>query len=62
MDKYIIDTNILIYFLRGNKKFVDYLRDFVDKGDIFCSLFTKFEIYIGMREQEKEATIYNERF
>lgn len=57
MAKYIVDTNILIYFLRGNKKYVTYLRNFDDRGDIYCSLLTKFEIYIGMRETEKKSTI-----
>lgn len=52
---YIIDTDVLIDILR-DKSLSNSLDNFGNKGQIFCSVLTKTQIFAGIREKEKELT------
>lgn len=59
---YLIDTDILIWVLRGNKKYVDLLLDLKDKEPLSISTITIAEIYKNIYPSEivKTETILNE--
>lgn len=56
MRKILIDTDILINFLRGKKKERDYLISLLEESVMYCSAITVAEIYAGMKEHEHEET------
>lgn len=56
MKKVLIDTDILINFLRGRETARIYLLSLLEDSIIYCSPITVAEIYAGMKEQEKEKT------
>ncbi|NOZ68306.1 MAG: type II toxin-antitoxin system VapC family toxin [Deferribacteres bacterium] len=56
MSNILIDTDIIINFLRGREKAKDFLLSLLDESTLFCSSITVAEIYAGMREHEKQAT------
>jgi tRNA(fMet)-specific endonuclease VapC len=56
MKNIIIDTDILIDFLRGKEKTREFLLSVVEENTLYCSAITVAEIYAGMREVEKEKT------
>lgn len=55
--KYILDSNILIDILKGKQESIALLKTLNEKGEIFCSAITKFEIYSGMSEEDKDKTL-----
>ena len=57
MKRVIIDTDILINFLRGRDKAKDFLLSIVEEADLFCSVITVAEIFAGMKENEREKTV-----
>jgi predicted nucleic acid-binding protein len=57
MNKVLIDTDILINFLRGKKKEKDFLFSLSEDATIYCSAITVAEIYAGMKEHERALTI-----
>jgi len=56
MKRVLVDTDILIDFLRGKERSRDYLISLLEDSTIYCSAITIAEIYAGMKEQEKEKT------
>ncbi len=56
MKKLIVDTDILIDFLRGRIKARKFLSSIVEESVIYCSSITVAEIHAGMRESEREKT------
>ena len=56
MKKILLDTDILINFLRGKETSRKYLLSVVEDSTICCSVITVAEIYAGMKEGEKEKT------
>ena len=56
MSNILVDTDILINFLRGREKAKDYLLSILEESTIYCSAITVAEIYAGMREHEKTKT------
>lgn len=59
---YLIDTDILIWVLRGNKQYVELLLKLKDKGPLSISTITIAEIYknIFPAEMIKTETLLNE--
>jgi len=54
---YLLDTDIMIAFLRGYSPSVDLLTDLVEKGAKFSiSAVTVVEIETGIRSREREKT------
>jgi predicted nucleic acid-binding protein len=52
-DKYLVDTNILIYFLEGEKVAVSFFKKIID-DDIYISLINKIEVLSFPDLSEKE--------
>ena len=53
----ILDTSVLVDYLRGRKPAIDLIKDLRDKGALLVSCeVTVAEVYSGMREHEKLAT------
>ena len=57
MGDYLLDTNILIYQLRGNQTVSKLLLELNQKGALSISTVTRTEILAGMRPQEDTATL-----
>jgi predicted nucleic acid-binding protein len=56
MKKVLVDTDVLIDFLRGNPKAKEYLSALIGDSDIFCSAITVAEICSGIKAGEEERT------
>jgi len=56
MSRVLIDTDILINFLRGDEKTEEILGNLSQEHDALCSAITVGEILAGMRPQEKQKT------
>jgi tRNA(fMet)-specific endonuclease VapC len=56
MRNVVVDTDILISFLRGKERAREFLLSLVEDSTIYCSAITAAEIYAGMKEHEKERT------
>ncbi len=57
MKRVLVDTDILIDFLRGKERSRDYLISLLEDSTIYCSAITIAEIYAGMKEHEREKTM-----
>jgi hypothetical protein len=53
---FLLDTGIIIRYLRGNRKAADLLDFLEDKGRISVSVITYLEILIGCQPREEEST------
>ncbi len=56
MSTILLDTDVLINFLRGNEKSRDFFLSIVDESIICCSAIPVAEIYAGMRLHEAAKT------
>ena len=56
MKKVLVDTDILINFLRGRETAQNYLSSLLEEATIYCSVITVAEIHTGMKEHEREKT------
>ena len=56
MNRILLDTDVLINFLRGQEKTRDYLASVFEKSDMCCSAMTVAEIHAGMKEHERAQT------
>lgn len=56
MKNVLVDTDILINFLRGRETAKKFLALLLEDATIYCSVITVAEIYSGMKEQEKGKT------
>jgi predicted nucleic acid-binding protein len=52
---YLIDTDVLIDYLRGDHRAARFLEDL--KGDLFVSSITVAELYSGVRNVEEERAL-----
>jgi predicted nucleic acid-binding protein len=57
MRKVLVDTDILIDFLRGRESARGFLSARLDDAVIYCSAITVAEIFAGMKEHEREKTV-----
>jgi predicted nucleic acid-binding protein len=57
MKKVLVDTDILIDFLRGKESARDYLRGKLQEAILCCSVIAVAEIYAEMLEKEREKTL-----
>jgi len=54
-DKYVIDTDVLIDYLKGVQAAKDFLlRAESKKNEVFYSVITVIEIYTGLRNEQEE--------
>ena len=56
MRRVLLDTDVLINFLRGKSGARDYLAALINEADLCCSALTVAEIHAGMKEHEREKT------
>jgi predicted nucleic acid-binding protein len=56
MKNVLIDTDILIHFLRGSEKARRTMLSLLEEADLHCSVITVAEIHAGMRPHEREQT------
>lgn len=56
MPDYLIDTNVFIQHLRGEPAVVDFLIALEERGSLYFSVLSEAEVYVGMREDEREQT------
>lgn len=56
MKPVLVDTDVLINFLRGKEKAREFLRLQLESGSIHCSVITVAEIFAGVRPHEQEKT------
>ncbi len=56
MKNILIDTDVLINFLRGKESARDYLISLQDEVTACCSVITVAEIHAGMKEHERPMT------
>ena len=56
MSAIIVDTDILINFLRGKEQARDFFVSQLNEAVLCCSAITVAEIYAGMKEHEKART------
>ena len=52
----LVDTDILIHFLRGRREAKNFLSLLLDQSRILCSAITVAEIFAGIRPGEEEKT------
>lgn len=57
MKNVLVDTDILINFLRGREEAKDFLSSLLEESTIYCSVISVAEIHAGMKEHEREKTI-----
>lgn len=59
---YLIDTDVIIWTLRGNKKYEEFLQDLKNKNDLSISTITIAEIYKNIFPSEivKTENVLNE--
>ncbi|MBK6792111.1 MAG: type II toxin-antitoxin system VapC family toxin [Anaerolineales bacterium] len=56
MSDYLIDTNILILYLRKTAGYYELLDTLAADDALYISAITRLEIIRGMRDREREAT------
>jgi predicted nucleic acid-binding protein len=57
MADYLLDTTVIIDYLRGEKRKVEFVKKLASEGSFLgCCLVNIIEVYAGMREKEREAT------
>jgi len=56
MNTIVLDTDVLINFLRGNEEARDFLQSVLDESVLCCSAITVAELYAGMRPPEAART------
>ncbi len=56
MSKVVLDTDVLIDFLRGREETRGFLHDLADHSVPCCSVISVAEIYAGMRPEETAST------
>ena len=56
MKDVLVDTDILINFLRGKETAGYYLNSLLEDSTVYCSAITIAEIQAGMKDHEKDKT------
>jgi predicted nucleic acid-binding protein len=56
MSDYLLDTNILILYLRKTSGYLELLDTLAADDTLYISAITRLEIIRGMRDREREAT------
>jgi predicted nucleic acid-binding protein len=57
MADYLLDTTVIIDYLRGENRKVKFIKKLASEGSLLgCCLVNIIEVYAGMREREREAT------
>jgi predicted nucleic acid-binding protein len=57
MADFLLDSDVVIWHLRGNARVVELVLALARRGRIGLSAITRAEILLGMREPERELTL-----
>lgn len=57
MSELLLDSGILILHLRNHPGYVALLEQLLDRGSLFISTMTHFEVLQGMKERERKHTL-----
>lgn len=56
MANYLLDSDVLIWILRGRKDSIDLIDELSDGGAPACSVISRYEVEVGMRKKELQST------
>ena len=56
MTEYLLDSDVIIWILRGRPEAVAAVREMHSRGKLGCSSLSVFEVELGMRPGEEELT------
>lgn len=54
--RFLLDTDVLIWHLRGHEPTEELLRELEPEQPLGCSALSVFEVWSGIRAEEEEAT------
>ena len=57
MDKFLVDSDIIIWYLKGRDKEVQLLEELAEKGELFTSVVTIAEIRAGLTKDTKKIIL-----
>ena len=57
MDKFLVDSDIIIWYLKGRDKEVQLLEELSEKGELFTSVVTIAEIRAGLTKDAKKIIL-----
>jgi predicted nucleic acid-binding protein len=57
MADFLLDSDVVIWHLRGHASVVEIVLDLARKGRLGLSAITRAEVLLGMREPERKATL-----
>lgn len=57
MASFLLDSDVVIWHLRGRASVVELVLDLARKGRLGLSAISRAEILLGMREKERELTL-----
>ena len=53
---FLIDSDVLIWHLRGNQSVVEHVQTLADRGEILVCAVSRAEVLLGMRQGEETTT------
>ncbi len=56
MAEYLLDSDVLIWILRGKLEALSAVRDLRSRGTVGCSALSVFEVELGMKRGEEDRT------
>ncbi len=56
MSKYLLDSDIIIWHLRGRKEITEMLKDLQRSGLPACSAISVLEVQLGVKTKDEEGT------
>jgi len=54
VDKYLVDSDVVIWFLKGREKEAQLLKNLSKSGDLYCSVVTIAEVRAGLTKQPEK--------
>ena len=54
---FLLDSDVVIWHLRGKPSVVDLVMDLAGRGRLLVSAVTRAEVLVGLREEERPATL-----
>lgn len=55
--RFLLDTDVLIWHLRGHEPTEELLRELESEQPLGCSVLSVFEVWSGVRAEEEESTL-----
>ncbi len=58
MKRFLLDSDVVIWLLRGQRKVVEHVETLAGRGRLLVSSVTRAEVTSGMRPGEEKATLH----